>query len=103
MEIKNTYEDFELRNGEIVKLTLTFGKLNLLRRVNNELYQRYNKVVSGKSDDILDIVTMVYVAYWCANFGNDNLYTEDDFIELLPFDVSEIKRVYTKLMQPKKK
>ncbi len=102
---KNTYCDLELNNGSIVKLTLTFGRLNLLKRVNNELYQKYNKIIMQKSDDILDLVTILYVAYWCAyyNAGQSNIYTENDFIELAPFDLSEIKRIYKQLTQPKKK
>ena len=112
-DIKNTYEKFQLQrvldDGTIeyeeVDLTLTFGKLNVLRSRNNELYTRYCKMLSGKSEDILDMVTLIYVAYWCAHLTlpKDKLYTEDEFIELVPFDMPEIKRVYNSLMQPKKK
>ena len=31
------------------------------------------------------------------------VYTEEEFIELVPFDIMEIQRVYTALIQPKKK
>lgn len=103
-ESKNTYQEFTLENGEVVKLTLTFGKLNLLKKLNIELYERYNSIFYGKSEDILDMVTLIYVAYWCANFlGNNELYKEEDFIELVPFNFLEIKRTYTALTQPKKK
>ena len=104
-EIRNTYQEFQLENDEKVNLTLTFGKLNVLKSVNNELYSRYNNILYGKSEDIMDMVTIVYVAYWCANFslGGDKLYSEEEFIELVPFDMVEIKRVYTSLIQPKKK
>lgn len=101
--VKNTFRDFELNNGEIVKLTLTFGRLALLKSVDNSLYNRYNKITNGKSDDILDVVTIVYVAYWCANYGNEQFYTEKEFTDLVPFDFHEIKRVYRDLTQPKKK
>ena len=47
VDIKNTYQDFELENGEVVKLTLTFGRLNLLKSVNNELYNKFNNVLYG--------------------------------------------------------
>ena len=101
--MKNTLIDFQLTNEEVVKLTLTFGKLNLLKSVNNALYSKYNSIMYGKSEDILDMVTVVYVAYWCANFGKDDMYKEDEFIDLVPFDMVEIKRAFTALTQPKKK
>lgn len=101
--MKNTFIDFELLNDEVVTLTLTFGKLNLLKSVNNTLYSKYNNIVYGKSEDMLDMVTIVYVAYWCANFGKDKLYKEEEFIELVPFDMVEIKRIFNQLTQPKKK
>lgn len=103
MAIKNTFIDFQLDNDEIVKLTLTFGKLNLLKSVNNELYTRYMEIIYGKREDLLDMVTIIYVAYWCANFGKEGLRKEDDFIELVPFDMPEIQRAYNSLMRPKKK
>lgn len=102
-EARNTYHEFELTDGTVVKLTLTFGKLNLLKSVKNGLYERYCKMMFGKSEDILDMVTMIYVAYWCANFGAEKVYTEEEFIELVPFDFVEIERAYTALTQPKKK
>lgn len=103
-EIKNTYQDFTLLNNETVKLTLTFGKLNILKSVNNLLYSRYNKILYGKSEDVLDMVIIVYVAYWCANYGKDkDIYSEEQFIDLVPFNLNEIKRVFSALTQPKKK
>lgn len=101
--VKNTLLDYELTNGETVKLTLTFGKLALLKSVNNTLYVKYNKILNGKDDDILSLATIIYVAYWCANYGKEDLYTEADFLELVPFNLAEIKRVYMELTRPKKK
>lgn len=101
--MKNTVIDFTLNTEEVVKLTLTFGKLNLLKSVNNELYTRYNEISHGKREDILDMVTIIYVAYWCANFGNEEMHTEKEFIELVPFDIPEIQRKYKELLEPKKK
>lgn len=102
--MKHTEIDFQLTNDEIVKLTLTFGKLNVLRSVKNDLYTRYNEIIYGKSEDIMDMVTIIYVAYWCANYGKDSFINkEEDFIELVPFDMVEIQRAYNGLMKPKKK
>lgn len=103
-EIKNTYQDFELENGDTIKLTLTFGKLNILKSVNKDLYNRFNNVLYGKSEDMLDLIAMLYVAYWCANYSPTNkLYEEQEFYDLVPFDVVKIKDVFDALTQPKKK
>lgn len=101
---KNSFIDFELSNGEVVKLTLTFGKLRLMKSVNNRLYERYNDVVFGKSNDFLDIALIIYVAYWCANFGHgEKMYDEDSFIDLVPMDMVELQRVQKQLTNAKKK
>lgn len=101
--MKNSFIEFELNNEEVVNLTLTFGKLNILKSVNNELYQKFNKIFYGKSEDMMDMVTMIYVAYWCANFGKEDMYKEQDFIDLVPFDFVEIERTFNALTRPKKK
>ena len=78
--------------------------MNLLKKVNSNLYERFNRLLFGKSEDILDLVTVVYVGYWCANYSiTDKLYTEDEFIELVPFDSNELTKVFAELTQPKKK
>lgn len=103
-EIKHNYQEFTLTNGEVVNLSLSFGKLNILKKLNFGLYERFNRVLYGKSEDILDLVTMVYVAYWCANYnGTTELYKEEDFFDLVEFNALELKRVFTALTQPKKK
>lgn len=103
-EIRNTYQILTLNNEQEVKLTLTFGKLNILKSVNNDLYNRFNKVLYGKSEDMLDLVAIVYAAYWCANYNMvERLYTEEEFIELVPFDMEKLKTIFVSLTQPKKK
>ena len=105
-ESKMTGQEFILNNGEVVKLGLNFAKLNLLKKLNIELYNRFNAILYGKSEDILDLVTIIYVAYWCYNFNgfnNNELYKEDDFIELVQFDTLEIQRTFKAITQPKKK
>lgn len=103
-EVKATGQEYILSNGESVYLSLSFGRLNLLKKLNLELYNRFNEILYGKSNDILDLVTIIYVGYWCANFKlTDNLYKEEDFIELVEFDTLEIQRTFKELTQPKKK
>ena len=100
----NTYTDFTLENGDTVKLTLSFGRLNVLKSVNKELYARFNNVLYGKSEDMLDTIAMLYVAYWCANYnGIDKILEEQEFFDLVPFDMVTIKDVFDTLTKPKKK
>lgn len=101
--LKNTVVKFSLANGEEVGLTLTFRKLNLMKSVNSSLYTRFNKIMTGKSEEILDLVTVIYGAYWCQNYGAEEMLTESDFIDLVPFDINEIRNVFRLLTQPKKK
>lgn len=101
--MKNTVVKFKLANDTEVELTLTFRKLNLMKSVNHELYNKFNRILSGKSEEILDLVTVIYSAYWCQNYGNDEMLSESDFVDLMPFDIAEIRRVFRILTQPKKK
>lgn len=101
---KNSYIPFELTDGTKVNLTLTFRKLNLMKSVNPSLYERFNRIVSGKTEEILDLVTAIYAAYWCANYGGDKkIMSEADFVDLTPFDILKISAVFKELTQPKKK
>ena len=94
----------KLNNEEVVKLSLSFARLNILQKLNYDLFERFSRIANGKSESLLDLVTLIYVAYWCANYdGINKIYSEDDFIELVPFDMGEIQRVYMMLMRPKKK
>jgi len=103
-ELKATGQEYVLNNGETVTLMLSFGRLNILKKLNIELYNRFNAILYGKSEDILDLVTIIYVGYWCANYnGVDQILKEDDFIELVDFDTLEIQRTFKALTQPKKK
>lgn len=103
-ETRKNDVDFQLENGETVRLRLNFARLKILEKLNFELFERFNKINYGKSENIIDLATIVYVAYWCANYdGINKIYSEDEFVELVPFDVIEIQRVQNALMKPKKK
>lgn len=99
--------EIKLENGLTVKLSITFAKLNVLKSLNNQLYQRFNKVFYlGKSEDIFDLITVLYVAYWCANYSinnQENFLSEKEFTDLVPYDISLILKIFNNLTQPKKK
>lgn len=79
----NTTYVFTFADGTSVPMTLTFYALYQLKSRDKALYDRYNKTMnvigSGKSDE-LDSVFLLYIAYACANMGEENLMTEEEFI-----------------------
>jgi len=85
----NTTYDFEFSDGTSAKMTLTFYALYQLKSRDKALYDRYNKVMNilatGKSDE-LDTLAMLYVAYVCANYKDENIMNEEEFIIKCGFD-----------------
>lgn len=101
----NTECDFELADGQVVKLTLTFYKLLQLKNKDKKLYDRYNKITTEmqKNFEEVNIVICLYVAYVCANMGEDDLLTEDEFIMLCGSDRVAASEAYAQLTNPKKR
>lgn len=101
----NTTYDFELADGQIVKLTLAFYHLYQLKNKNRGLYDRYNKIMTSmnkNNTDILDMVTIVYVGYVCANMDAENLLSEEDFLMLCGSDIKAIGDAMNHLIRAKK-
>ena len=102
--MKNTYQELELENGEIVKLTLNFARLLKVKNDQPKIYDRFMKVLQNKDFDIVfDSLTVLYTGYLCANMNNESMLSEDEFMELVPFDLEVINVVAGKLIQSSKK
>ena len=101
----NTTYDFELCDGTTVKLTLAFYYLYQLRSKNKGLYDRYNKIMqsAGGSFDILDMVTICYVAYLCANIDKEDALSEEEFYMLCGDDIKAVSDAVSYLVNPKKR
>lgn len=102
----NTELDFPLTNGEIVKLTLNFQLLLKLKCNYKEEYDKFNDyVVSGNRDnkDFFDVITIIYVAYLCANFDSKNKYPKEEFVKLIPLNMDLIMKTQNELLGIKKK
>ena len=102
----NTTYDFTLCDGTTVKLTLNFYYLYQLRNNHKELYERYNKIMqaTGKDNlDILNMATVCYVGYMCANQGEENLLSEEEFYMLCGNDVAAVGKAVNALVNPKKR
>ena len=103
-KIPNTIYDFELDDGRVVKMTLRFYALYLLKSKNKQAYERYNKIMIKGPQEELENVTILYTAYLCANLENiDECMTEMEFLQNMPDDREYINEILSGLINPKKK
>lgn len=99
----NTEINYEFQDGTTCKMTLTFYKLYQLRAKNQGLYKRYVAIINkGKAIEELDMITIMYVSYICANMDADTIMTEEEFMIKCGSDRISIMDAYKKLTQPKK-
>lgn len=102
-KIPNTVYEFELNNGEVVKMTLRFYSLYLLKGKNKQAYERYNKIMIKGPQEELENVTILYTAYLCANLDHiEECMSELDFLQLVSDDREYVNGVLAKLINPKK-
>ena len=102
--MRNTYQELELIDGQTIKMTLNFARLLKIKNDQPQIYDRFMKVLSNKEFDIIsDSLTVLYVGYLCASIGNESILSEDDFTELIPFDLELINTKAGQLIQGKKK
>jgi hypothetical protein len=98
----NTIIDFEFCDGTTAKMTLTFYALYQLKAKNKALYERYNKIMSKNISEELEMITVMYTAYACANLSEENLMTEEEFMIKCGSDRIAIRDAVQELTQPKK-
>lgn len=98
----NTIIDFEFCDGTSAKMTLTFYALYQLKAKNKALYERYNKIMSKNISEELEMITVIYTAYVCANLSEENLMTEEEFMIKCGSDRIAIRDAVQELTQPKK-
>lgn len=100
--IKNTFWEIELGNGEKTTLTLNFARLYKLRAKNRNLYDRYNKIIMGEIKEEIDNVVIIYVAYVCAHI-DENYLSFEQFLDVAPYDRAAIGIAIERLLTPSKK
>lgn len=102
----NTEINFTLTNEETVKLTLNFELLLKIKAKYPNEYETFSKyVLFGEKNEDLDffeLLQVIYVAYLCANFESEKVYSKEAFIKLVPFDLSLIRRTQMELLGLKK-
>ena len=99
--LKNTCIDFTFADGDSVKLTLAFYALYQIKSINKGLYDRYNKIMTKGANEELDMITVLYTAYVCANLAGD-VMTEEEFLIKCGSDRNAIKEAMEALITPKK-
>ena len=98
----NTVIEVEMNDGSILKMTLNFKRLYLLRGKNKKIYNEYMRIANGPENE-MDIAIMIYTAYLCANIEEyENCLGLEDFLEKLPVNREEKSAIKARL-QPKKK
>jgi hypothetical protein len=101
----NTTIEFEFCDGTTAKMTLFFYALYQLKNKNKALYDRYNKVMTNQAKGIydeLEMITLLYVAYVCANLDEENLMSEEEFIMKCGADRKAVAEAAQELTSPKK-
>ena len=100
--MKNTYQELKLTNGEVIKMTLNFARLLKLKNERKDVYARLMHVLQGQEfDPLLDSILVLYVGYLCAS--DSEVLSEDEFVELVPFDMELVNTLATNLITSKKK
>lgn len=105
-KLLNTYYDFKLADGSVVKMTMNFYFLLQLKNKDEVLYKRYNKTLAKQSAknyeyEELDNMLILYVAYCCANLSDENLMSEEDFLMMCGSDRKAMGDAIKALLAPK--
>ena len=98
--------DFEMADGTVVRLTVAWILLLQVRSKSKSDYERYSKLLlRGAGDDILAMLTILYVAYLCGyiddNGSVEGSMSEEEFVSLCPNDLGLIGETINKLLDPK--
>ena len=102
--LKSVEKEFELNDGEKIKLVINFALLYQLRIKRKNVYDAYSNTIIMGSKDLFDFVQILYTAYLCANINDiDNCMDYEKFVTRMPSDVIYVTQMAGELTQPKKK
>jgi hypothetical protein len=103
-ELKNTKYEFEFEDGDKCEMTLAFYALYQLKAKRKSIYERYNKVMTKGAEEELDMITVLYAAYLCANIENiETCMSEEEFLIKCGSDRMALKDAMEVLIKPKKR
>ena len=100
--LKNTCIEYKFADGDTVQLTLAFYALYQLKTKNKDIYDKYNKIMTKGPAEELDMVTLLYAAYLCANINEaSSCMPYDEFLMKCGSDRAAVKDAVEKLTKPK--
>lgn len=103
-KFENTYMEFELEDGTKIQLTLAFYKIYQLKNKKKDIYEKYNKIMLKGPQEEVDMVTILYTAYLCANIDKiEECMTEIQFMQAIPQNRMAMREVIDALQGIKKK
>lgn len=104
-KMKNTHITIVMENGKEVELTLSFGLLYQMRERDKDTYERYNGIVMNGAKEMLDYVDGLHAAYVCGCIekGTEPEMNRNEFMDNLPYEMTEVVEVYSELFSPGKK
>lgn len=101
---KNTFYEFKFEDGDSVQMTLAFYALYQLKSKNKAIYDEYNRVMTKGASEELDMITVLYAAYLCANVSDvAACMSKDDFMIRCGSDRNAIKDAMEALVKAKKR
>lgn len=95
--------DYKLRDGQTVQLQITFARLKKLKEKDKKLYDDYNNAFKdsrevSKTGDFSWTAAIIYAAYRCTVIDADSYLTQDEFEELMPYNIGEAAEVAAALL-----
>lgn len=101
--IKNTMYEFKFEDGTSENLTLAFYALYQLKAKKKAIYEEYNQIMTKGAKEELDMITVLYAAYLCANISNiDGCMSFEDFMIKCGSSRYAVKDAMEFLVKPKK-
>lgn len=103
-EITSKIEKFELKDGNEIELTLNFAKLLWLRAHGyGKEVEIAMQAINKQNLDFIDMPYLFYGAYLCALPTTEKpKYTQNEFIELMPFNLEQVSEIFGNLIEEKK-
>lgn len=95
----NTEQELELTDGTKIKLTLTYGKLYKLKEKNPEALEEYFALQEKESQNELEMLKIIYIAYLCAD--NKVQISFEEFLDRFPSNRKTMMTIYVDLLYPK--
>lgn len=87
----------ELANGKTVEASLGMLAIKSLRSKDKSLYNTANEMICHGTENVEDISKAIYAGY-VATSTDENVFSEDEFISLLPDSYAEQVRILKSLL-----